>query len=203
MIRSWALPGGVTSVAYRIYDALRRRINRRLVSYLQARAIQSNPSVVLEAGSGPAYASSLLGRCPGVRSVALDCDPEALSLARQRDPQLAVVLGDLTALPFKPESFDVVWNSSTLEHLTDPDRALTEMARVTMRGGALFVGVPYRWGPLGFQPLLKRTALGVWLGSVWSGTELSCRLQRVQLQPRDRLVYGWQCFVGVLARKCL
>lgn len=200
--RSWHFLGGPGSWPYRVFDAQRRRLNRWLVDHLLSRTVLTGDGCVLEAGSGPGYGSSLFACHPAVRlSVALDFDPDALQEARRRDPSLLVVLGDVRRLPFRSDVFDVVWNSSTLEHVAQPSHALGEMQRVTRAGGGVFVGVPYRFGPLGFQRLIARTRVGVWIGPVFDRDAL-CRLMLAQgLQPVESLVYFAACFIGILSHK--
>lgn len=45
-------------------------------------------------------------------------------------------------LPFADGSFDAVTSISVLEHVDDPKRAITEMARILRPGGRAFVAVP-------------------------------------------------------------
>lgn len=45
-------------------------------------------------------------------------------------------------LPYDDESFDLVWCSEVIEHLQDPERALTELRRVTRPGGDLILTTP-------------------------------------------------------------
>jgi SAM-dependent methyltransferase len=204
--KSWQL-GGAGSLPYRLFDALRRGLNRSLVDFLAGGALHRPNARILEAGSGPGFGSSLLRAQPHARlSVALDYDIEALREARRRDPGLPVVVADMRHLPFKSGAFDLVWNSSTLEHLNEQgagqiDAGLREMARVTARGGHTFVGVPYRYGPLGFQRWIPHTGVGVWIGTVFSRAELTVRLKAMGLTPAAHLVYFLRFFVGVLARK--
>jgi len=201
-VKLWQLLGGPGSVPYHLFDVVRKRVNRKLAAYLVAKASpQGRRCHVLEAGSGPAFASSLLASRPGVFSVALDIDVDALREARKRDPALPVVIGDLYSLPFKMGLFDLVWNSSTLEHLAAPDRALAEMTRVAGQKGYIFVGVPYRGGPLGFQPWIKDHRLGVWIGAVFSRGELIGQIQQARLEPVETICYFFRFFIGVLARK--
>ncbi len=200
-MKSWQCLGGPGSLSYAVYDVVRRRLNRTLAAYLTAKTVQGGGTKILEAGSGPASASSLLARHPGVLSVALDLDLEALREARRRDPALPVVVGDLRHLPFRTGAFDLVWNSSTLEHLDEPHRALVEMRRIVGQSGYVFVGVPYRSGPLGFQPWVKNTRLGRWLGQVFSQQALRTAMQQACLEPIDSMSYFFRFFIGVLARK--
>ena len=49
---------------------------------------------------------------------------------------------DLLALPFDTDTFDLVVHSDTLEHVSDPARALGELRRVLLPGGATVFTVP-------------------------------------------------------------
>lgn len=197
MSKSWQFLSGPGSAAYGLYDTLRRRLNRALVDWMTRRAPARR---VLEAGSGPAFASSLMRRRPGVElSVALDIDLEALREARRRDPALPVVVGDLRRMPFARGAFDLVWNSSTMEHLEDMGPAIEEMKRAAGRDGFVFIGVPALWGPLGLQRAIRATTAGVWIGTVFSRGELAARLARHGLRVRRSCVYFFGFFVGALA----
>lgn len=134
-------------------------------------------------------------------SIAVDLDLEALLEARRRDPALVLVVADLCNLPFRDESLDLVWNSSTVEHVPDLLCALTEMARVTRTGGRVFVGVPNAHGPLGFQRWIANTGVGIWIGTVFTCAELERWLQRAGLNRVDALCYFFRFFIGILAEK--
>jgi SAM-dependent methyltransferase len=55
------------------------------------------------------------------------------------------VLADLTALPFPAGVFHAAINVVTLEHLPEPGRALTEIARTLEPGGRLLLAAPHEW----------------------------------------------------------
>jgi ubiquinone/menaquinone biosynthesis C-methylase UbiE len=199
--KAWQL-GSPDTLIYRFFDALRKRLNQKLVRYLLSKGLKGDRGIVLEAGSGPAFASSIFSRDTKVAlSVAVDLDHEALQEARRRDASLVAVNADLLHLPFRDECIDLTWNSSTLEHIPDPRSALGEMQRVTKRGGTVFVGVPYLYGPLGFQRWIADSAVGVWIGTTFNRSELSAMLARAGLNPFDHIFYFFRFFVGVLAQK--
>jgi len=199
--KSWQL-GSPGTLTYRLYDALRNQLNGKLVNYLLARAINHDKCKVLEAGSGPAFASSMLAQDPRVEfSVAIDLDIEALYEARRRDSALCLVVADLCNLPFRAETMNLSWNSSTIEHLPDPSCAVAEMARVTRNGGSVFVGVPNLYGPLGFEYLIRETSIGIWIGQTFTGAGLREMLIDSGLKPQHSLFYFFRFFVGVLAQK--
>lgn len=52
------------------------------------------------------------------------------------------VVGEIEALPFADQSFDIVYASHVLEHVVEPVRALTELARVAPRG---YIETPRAW----------------------------------------------------------
>ena len=54
-------------------------------------------------------------------------------------------VADLTALPFRAESFDAVLHIVTIEHLREPGAALREMARTLKPGGTLLIAAPHEW----------------------------------------------------------
>ncbi len=199
--KAWQL-GAPGTVIYELFDSLRKNLNRKLVAYLLGAKGDCGCLTVLEAGSGPAYASSLFSANPRVDlAVAIDIDHEALVQARKRDPNLCLVVADLRSLPFKTGCIEISWNSSTLEHLDCPDDALCEMERVTVKGGTVFVGVPNLYGPLGFQKLIEDTSAGNWIGKTYSCSELKDMMARAELKPKDSINYFFRFFVGVLAEK--
>ena len=75
----------------------------------------------------------------------LDAAPGALEAARATlaerglSGQVELTTGDVMALPFDDDSFDVVHAHQVLQHLGDPVGALTEMRRVARPGGIVAV----------------------------------------------------------------
>lgn len=199
---SWRI-GTTRSPLNRLYDSLRRGVNHDLVNYFN-QAVMTEPRDyrVLEAGSGTAFATSLLAEYPGVgMASAIDHDVNALREGRRRDSRLPAAVADLKHLPFSDDSFDLVWNSSTFEHLPHPEETLREMIRVTRRNGYVFVGVPYIHGPLGFQRWIANTSVGVWIGTVFDLPRLEKMMCDAGLNPCGSITYFYRFFIGVLAVK--
>jgi SAM-dependent methyltransferase len=59
-----------------------------------------------------------------------------LDIDRGRNPD---VVGDVHALPFPEEHFEVVLSTAMLEHVLDPKKAVSEMRRVLKTGGKLIL----------------------------------------------------------------
>ena len=98
----------------------------------------------LDAGCGrSAFPAYLAQR--GVRMFGIDLNGSAIACLRPHG--VAAVRGDLSALPYRDESFDQVFCISVLEHTPDPLRCFDELWRVTRRGGSLTVTADYApWG---------------------------------------------------------
>jgi ubiquinone/menaquinone biosynthesis C-methylase UbiE len=102
-------------------------------------------AAVLEVGCGPGTdvldLVEVVG--PAGRLVGLDASEAMIAEARRRASERQIVatfeVGDVQALPFPDATFDVCRAARLLEHLPDARQALSEMARVTRRGGRVVV----------------------------------------------------------------
>jgi SAM-dependent methyltransferase len=89
------------------------------------------PAVLLDLGAGAGKGGLINFLADGVRVVGLDPD-ESIS----RNPTLSArVRGMAQALPFKPETFDLVFADWFVEHLEEPLGVAREVARVLKSKG--------------------------------------------------------------------
>jgi SAM-dependent methyltransferase len=100
---------------------------------------------LLDIGCGPGTITAELAMLvtPG-RVTALETTEAALDLARAEIGRRGIntvgfAVGDVHALDFADDSFDVVHAHQVLQHVGDPVTALREMARVTRPGGVIAV----------------------------------------------------------------
>ncbi len=77
------------------------------------------------------------------QSIGVDFRHDKLRSARRRLPDIVAIRADAGMLPLRNASVDLVLCIEVLEHLTQPDRAIEELARVT--DGQCLVSVP--WEP--------------------------------------------------------
>ena len=91
--------------------------------------------------SGTGAGTLALALAPLVREVVgVDLVPELLERAREGAPEnVTFVEGDATELPFETGSFDLSCSRRTIHHIAQPERAISELARVTAPGGRVFV----------------------------------------------------------------
>jgi SAM-dependent methyltransferase len=107
------------------------------------------PARVLDAGAGRGTLALLLAR-RGYAVTALEESAEFLGYLRARAGEadggaggrVALVRGDVAALPFDKASFDGVVCGEVLEHVADDGAAVAELARVLRPGGVLVATVP-------------------------------------------------------------
>ncbi|RKZ04029.1 class I SAM-dependent methyltransferase [Candidatus Fermentibacteria bacterium] len=104
-----------------------------------------NNMLTLEVGAATARDSVALAH-EGALPVALDYSHSALKLAkkaaRSKGKTLLLVCGDANELPFKSNTFDLVFHQGVMEHFKDTDPMTDECVRVTKPGGNLLVDVP-------------------------------------------------------------
>jgi len=114
--------------------------------------------------------------------------------------QIRIVSGDARALPFRDESFDVVFHQGLLEHFHDPLSVLRENHRVLRRGGHVLVDVPQRYH---YYTLMKHAlmALDKWFAgweTEFSAGELSALIREAGFEIEG--AYGENLFPPVWYR---
>jgi|GEM_PF-2172864 ubiquinone/menaquinone biosynthesis C-methylase UbiE len=75
-------------------------------------------------------------------SVGLDINPRNISKAKVHAPKAKLVEGKINKMPFAKNRFTTVICTEVLEHLPDPTKAISEIARVLAPGGILIGSVP-------------------------------------------------------------
>lgn len=95
---------------------------------------------------------------PDGRAVGLDLNQAMLDVASRVRPDVDWRRGDVAAIPFDDDSFDVVTCQAALFFFPDVTAALREMGRVARRNGRVGVQV---FSPIGEQP-----AYGPWVAMV-------------------------------------
>lgn len=105
---------------------------------LAARALACGAKSALDVGCGAGHTALALA-AQGLDVVALDLTPEMLaqgeSLAAERGLAVRFERGDVEALPFEKDSFELVTSRYSAHHYPAPERAVAEVARVLRPGG--------------------------------------------------------------------
>jgi SAM-dependent methyltransferase/glycosyltransferase involved in cell wall biosynthesis len=115
---------------------------------------QARGKKVLDIGCSQGIVSLILGR-EGFECTGIDIEQASLAFARKglkKEDEIVrnrvkFRLADASALPFKDNFFDSVILGEVLEHLTHPEKVLSEAHRVLKDGGAVIITVPYGLHP--------------------------------------------------------
>lgn len=121
---------------------------------------------LLDVGCGTGAFTVELGK-PFEEVVGVDVQTNYLDAFRARaagDPRFRVLEMAAERLDFPDEYFDTIVSIETLEHVTDPNQAAAEMARVLKPGGELLITAPNRLFP--FENHGVRIGGRVWHGRV-------------------------------------
>lgn len=131
-----------SSLAYRLPRSLRRHILHFEVEIEDAvrafAAALPEQARVLDAGSGEGQYAHHFARH---RYCGVDL---AVGDAAWDYTRLDAV-ADLTALPFRAAQFDAALHIVTIEHLREPARALSEIARTLAPGAPFLIAAPHEW----------------------------------------------------------
>ena len=155
-----AVPTGNTYDKYGSGNPVVRRLMAGFERSLDELFHRAAPHSVLDVGCGEGVLTDRWAQRPGSdRIVGIDLDDPKLSAqwSQRRRANLEFVTGRAEALPFAADEFDLVAAIETLEHVSEPERALAEIARVARRH--VLVSVPR-------EPLWRmlNVARGAYLG---------------------------------------
>jgi SAM-dependent methyltransferase len=126
---------------YRRFQAFQAGL---IILYLERHGVELGGRRMLDLGSGfGGYSREFAGR--GASVVSLDLVQPAGLLS----PTVKPVRGSALELPFREQSFDIVFCASLIEHVPSPGRLLEEVERVLSPDGFAYVSFPPYWSPVG------------------------------------------------------
>ena len=139
-----AVPTGNTYDKYGSTNPVVRRLMAGFERTLDELFTQAAPASLLDVGCGEGVLTEQWAQriAPG-RVLGIDLeDPKlAAEWAGRQRPNLTFTAMEVERLQFADDEFELVAATEVLEHVTDPERALAEMARVASRH--LLVSVPH------------------------------------------------------------
>jgi SAM-dependent methyltransferase len=178
-------------------------VQGRLLARFKAGVIEEvralAPTRVLDAGCGEGHVSAWVSEAmPAAEVVGVDGRAGAIEIYRTRNPGATGRVGDLAALPFADDAFDLVLCTEVLEHLPAPAVVLRQLARVSC--GHLLLTVPhepfFRAGNLAAGRYVGRLGSTPGHLSTW-GRRGFLRLVAGEAQPvRWRSLFPWQAVVA-------
>ena len=137
------------------YDAAFARVTRQAVGPLLDAVNLRDGARLLDLATGPGYVAAAAA-ARGARAVGVDFSAPMVAHARTINPAVEFQEGDAEAISFKDGSFEAVVMNFGMLHLSRPERAMTEAARVLKPGGCYAFTV---WAKpdeaVGFEIILK------------------------------------------------
>jgi len=127
-----------SSNAERHYIIARDAIIRKNAKLLHKEKIK-----ILEAGCGFGSNSRILNRESGFEVHCIDISEEAINKVKEEIPRAYV--GDIVKMPFKNDSFDIVFSAGVIEHFRDDTEVVNELYRITNKNGLIITFVPGRY----------------------------------------------------------
>jgi ubiquinone/menaquinone biosynthesis C-methylase UbiE len=97
---------------------------------------------ILEVGCGPGITSRYLVKKHKVKITGIDINEKMVKKAKERSKgidNLEFLVADAQNLPFKKNTFDIVFCQSVIAFVPDKKKAISEFKRVTKKGG--FIGL--------------------------------------------------------------
>lgn len=92
------------------------------------------PRSILDAGCGEGFIlEKLRGENIGDELVGIDFSKRAIQIGKRLHRHLSLKQGTIYHIPFEANSFDLVICCEVLEHLEYPEKAMSELARVTRK----------------------------------------------------------------------
>jgi ubiquinone/menaquinone biosynthesis C-methylase UbiE len=133
-------PRGNAYDKYSVSNPIERRLMRGFFRALDACLPETAPVRMLEVGMGEGeIAARVSARYPAGSIVGIDL-PDAELRSAWADKRISGMFADITLLPFPSETFDLVLAIEVLEHVSNPDAAARELARVGR--GSFVLSVP-------------------------------------------------------------
>ena len=133
---------------------------------------------VLDAGAGTGRLTVRL-HAAGADVTALDISPDMLAVLKNKKRAIETVEGDIEHMPFKDETFDMVFSSLTLVHLKKPDLFLDECYRVLKDNGKMvLVNIHFR------KPLILEDEKGKYIIKCYN------HFPRHVLEAAEKLAFG-------------
>mgnify|MGYP005848694285 CR=1 FL=1 len=121
------------------YSAIHPYIDRK-IGIIKRYFSNFNNLSILDIGC---YTGEVTAELKLLGAKAIGCDISLISLQKAKEKNVEVVQVDVSDnIPFKDNSFDLVYCSEVIEHLMDTDKFLIEIKRTLKTEGLLFLTTP-------------------------------------------------------------
>ncbi|HEX6977269.1 MAG TPA: methyltransferase domain-containing protein [Patescibacteria group bacterium] len=139
----------------RYYDILHKEnLKNKHKSELILKEYAKKAYTILDLGCGEGSRLNILcGKKQ--KGVGIDISPLAIKLAKKNYPYLKFLKSDLENIPLESSLFDFVYAAYVIEHLTSPEKVISEAIRVAKPGGKILFVSPNFGSPNRASPPFK------------------------------------------------
>ena len=120
-----------------------------VLASLIADRVAHPPRHILVVGCGSGHEAGIIARKFGADTIGIDLEEE-FSFDHAGSAPAKLMQMDAQSLDFADEQFDLVFSFHALEHITNPETALKQMARVLRPGGLFCIGTPNKSRLIGY-----------------------------------------------------
>ena len=99
---------------------------------------------ILDVGCGDGVLCSFLKK-KGAIVTGIDASKEAIKFGKEKVKDVNFIEGSAYELPFEEGSFDYVISTELIEHLSEPEKLLTEMKKVWNKTGKVVISTPIKF----------------------------------------------------------
>ena len=123
-------------------------INEKLIQQILSLYGDIKDIKILEVGAGTGRDSIYLAKL-GADVTCLDYSSASLKLIKEKSMGVNIKLIETTVeeMPFKDESFDIVFSQGLVEHFKNPYKMMHEQVRILKNDGCIIVDVPAKYHP--------------------------------------------------------
>lgn len=150
---------------------------------------------VLELGAGDGFVSTILAEYTE-QLICTDINPERLTRASQGNITYKICDAEKVGEIFENEEFNMVFSSSLLEHLPDPDRALRGIHQVLRNDGISIHFMPNRYWKLATILLYIPNRVAVLMDKILAGRIFRRRSGHKWFRPYKRRYTGHNIKIG-------
>lgn len=122
--------------AKKLYDSVTQKVSN------------FNSKEVLDVGCGTGTVLSMLSKNEDISLAGFDLSEKMLNIAREKlDEKVELKVGDSEQLPWDDNMFDAIMCTDSFHHYPEPEKVLSEMARVLKSSGHLIIADPWMLSP--------------------------------------------------------
>lgn len=136
----------------KIWGSSKNKFSISTLQYLKLKwftaDVQLNKESLLDLGCGIGNLTAALKKeKPSLKVTGIDINKKAIKKANTLFPQTNFLKADISNLPFKNNTFEIITGFDILEHLSNPKKVLKEVYRILKKGGIVHFSTPLEGQP--------------------------------------------------------